>query len=352
MGNENSAKNKPLNGLQIVELQAIGPIPFAGMLLSQLGADVCVINAPGNHSLGLPVKPEFDLFAANKSVLTLDLKSAEGQSELHEKLKNSDVLIEGFRAGVLERLGLDPNNLIDKHPCLIIGRLSGFGDTGPLAQRAGHDINYLALSGVLHAIGEKEKPTVPLNLIGDFGGGAMHLLVGVLAKLVERSISNHGGLVTTSILAGTIGLTPMLYSLLADGQWRLDRQSNLLDGGAPFYRTYETLDKRFVAVGAIEPKFFLQLLMLTQLEQTLNAAEQYVQSTWPSMQQAFAQRFATRTRDAWAKDAEKLDCCVTPVLDFKEASEHAHNRANQWYRSTPFQQPDAAINFSNGKPND
>ena len=340
------SSQSPLKGLRVTELQAIGPVPFAGMLLRQLGADVTVINAPGNHNLGLPVKPEFDLFAAGKTVTALDLKTKEGLAALHEHLANTDVLLEGFRAGVMERLNCSPAALTQQHPRLVIGRLSGFGDSGPLANRAGHDINYLALSGVLHAIGDKQTPAVPLNLIGDFGGGAMHLLVGVLAKLVERSLSGTGGVVTTSILAGTIGLTPMLYSLFADKQWQNARLSNLLDGGAPFYRVYKTLDNRFVAVGALEPKFFQQLLVLTQLEDAINTAEQYQRSSWPDMQTQLTNRFAERNRDDWADDAQALDCCVTPVLDIIEASQHVHNNANNWYTTTPFNQPGPVIQFS------
>ncbi len=336
----------PLKGLRVTELQAIGPVPFAGMLLRELGADVTVINAPGNSNLGLPVKPEFDLFAAGKSAIELDLKTETGLALLHKQLADTDVLLEGFRSGVMERLNLSPNALQQRHPSLIIGRLSGFGESGPLASRAGHDINYLALSGVLHAIGNEQSPVVPLNLIGDFGGGAMHLLVGVLAKLVERSLSGSGGVVTTSILAGTIGLTPMLYSLLADKQWQTDRLNNLLDGGAPFYCVYKTLDERFVAVGALEPKFFKQLLVLTQLEDTINVDKQYKRSTWPDIRNHLSKRFAERNRDEWANDAQTLDCCVTPVLDIYEASEYSHNKANNWYTATPFAQPKAVIQFS------
>ncbi|MEE9333451.1 MAG: CaiB/BaiF CoA-transferase family protein [Granulosicoccaceae bacterium] len=336
----------PLKGLQVTELRAIGPVPFAGMLLRQLGADVTLINAPGSANLGLPVKPEFDLLAAGKSVIELDLKTDAGLTALHEHLADTDVLLEGFRSGVMERLNISPAALMQKNPRLIIGRLSGFGESGPLAARAGHDINYLALSGVLHAIGTEQSPVVPINLIGDFGGGAMHLLVGILAKLVERSLNNAGGIVTTSILAGTIGLTPMLYSLLADKQWQTDRLNNLLDGAAPFYRVYKTLDSRFIAVGALEPKFFKQLLVLMQLEDTIDADDQYQRSTWPEMRNQLARCFAERDRDDWANDAQYLDCCVTPVLDIIEASHHVHNSANNWYTAVPFKQPKPVIEFS------
>ncbi len=343
--------SQPLNGLRVVELQAIGPVPFAGMLLRQLGATVTVVNAPGQQHLGLPVKTKFDLFSQHKIVQTMDLKSACGRTEFDKLLGDTDVMLEGFRPGVLERLDLGTSKLLESHPRLVIGRLSGFGVKGPLAKRAGHDINYLALSGALHTIGDTEQPSVPLNLVGDFGGGAMHLLVGVLAKLVERSISGQGGVVTSSILAGTIGLTPMLYSLIADGQWQNQRLSNLLDGGAPFYRVYPTQDKRFVAVGALEPKFFKQLLALTGLENEINAGEQYQRTAWPNMQSLFAARFRQRDRDDWGNDAMHSDCCVTPVLDMDEASRYPHNLANHWYTDTPFTQPLPVIDFTGGEQN-
>ena len=236
--------------------------------------------------------------------------------------------------------------LSQQFPLIVLGRLSGYGDKGPLAARAGHDINYLAMSGVLHAIGNSESPAVPLNLVGDFGGGAMHLLMGVLAKLVQRGITGRGGVAQTSILAGTIGLTPMIYSHLAAGQWNLQRQNNLLDGGLPFYRVYATRDDKFVAVGALEKPFFMELLKLTDTAQLVDAAAQYDTATWPNMAKCFSERFRQRTRDEWAAMAAQTDCCVSPVLNFSEASHAEHNRANSWFVDAAFEQPATMIEFA------
>ncbi len=335
----------PLHGLRVVELHAIGPVPFAGQLLRSLGADVLRVSPPADPGLGLPVGPEYDLLNSGKRTLAIDLKQPAGLDALQRELAVADVLLEGFRPGVLERLGLAPAALLKAHPRLVIGRLSGWGHAGELAERAGHDINYLALSGVLNAIGAREAPVPPLNLVADFGGGAMHLLVGVLARLVQRSISQRGGVVETSILAGTVGLTPMFYGMLAGGIWNVERASNLLDGAMPFYRVYRCADERFVAVGAIEPKFYAQLLDLTGLAGDIDPRDQYRPRSWPATIERFAARFATRSRDDWAQAALGSDACLSPVLDFLEAARHPHNRANRLYHDEPFTQPGAVIEF-------
>ncbi len=341
---EDSSK-LPLSGLKVVELHAIGPVPYAGQLLRSLGARVLRVSPPADPGLGVRVPPQYDLLNTGKEERLLDLKSAEGLDALHAELADADVLIEGFRPGVLERLGLAPATLLERHPRLVTGRLSGWGSRGELAPRAGHDINYLARAGVLNAIGRRDEPIVPLNLIADFGGGAMHLLVGVLAKLVQRSITQRGGVVETSILAGTVGLTPMVYGLLAGGVWNLDRSSNLLDGAMPFYRVYRCADGRFVAVGPLEPKFYRELLEVTGLVGEIDPADQYRSATWPATLAKFEQRFATRTRDEWAQAAEGRDACLSPVLDFAEAAQDPHNLANGLYRSDPFAQPHETIRF-------
>ena len=323
---------QPLAGLKVVELHAIGPVPFAGYLLAQYGAQVVRISPPVDPGLGLEVAPAFDLLNSNKEALALDLKHRDGQAELERRLADADVLLEGFRPGVLERLGLDPAALGRRHPRLVIGRLSGWGEHGVLAPRAGHDINYLAVSGILHAIGSDREPEIPLNLIGDFGGGTMHLLVGILSALFRRSISGQGMVVTTSILAASIGLTPMIYGLLAAGAWTLRRRDNLLDGAAPYYRVYRCADDKHVAVGAIESRFYRALLELTGLQHRLDPAQQNNRAQWPQAIAAFSEVFATRDRDSWARDAENYDCCVAPVLDFLEASAYPHNRANKLFR--------------------
>lgn len=321
----------PLQGLRVIELHAIGPVPFAGMALRQLGATVIRVSPPSDPGLGLAIPPQFDFLNLDKQALALDLKRPEGQQVMAAQLAAADVLLEGFRPGVLERLGLPPHTLLARYPRLVIGRLSGWGDAGPLAARAGHDINYLALTGVLDTVGNADQPLPPMNLVADFGGGAMHLLAGVLAQLVRRGASGKGGVVTTSIAAGTVGLTPLVYGLLAAGQWQLRRQANLLDGGAPFYRTYRCADRRFVAVGALEPKFYRELLAVTGLAGTLDPAQQYQRETWPRMAVLLAARFAERGRDDWACAAADRDCCVTPVLNLSEAASHPQLLANGWF---------------------
>jgi len=335
----------PLNGLKVVELHAIGPVPFAGQLLRSLGASVVRVSPPSDPGLGIGVKPEYDLLNLGKHALSVDLKQPDGIAALRGELANADVLLEGFRPGVLERLGLAPAALLDAHPRLVVGRLSGWGRDGELSARAGHDINYLALSGVLEAIGAREAPVPPLNLVADFGGGAMHLVVGVLARLVQRSITQRGGVVETSILAGTVGLTPMVYGLMAGGLWNLERANNILDGALPFYRVYRCADGRFVAVGALEPKFYAQLLAVTGLEGDIDPRDQYRPSSWPATIDRFAARFATRSRDDWAQAATAYDACLSPVLDFTEAARHPHNLANGLYRGEPFAQPAEVIRF-------
>ena len=299
MADGGSSSPLPLSGLSVIELQAIGPVPFAGMLLRQLGATVTRVVAPIDPGLGVAIDPRFDLLNAGKGEQAIDLKSAEGRAALDAALAGTDVLIEGFRPGVLERLGLGPAELLARHRRLVIGRLSGWGDRGPLAPLAGHDINYLAIAGLLDCCGPAERPIPPMNLVADFGGGAMYLVTGVLARLGRRGIDGRGGLVDTSILAGTIGLSPLAYGLLAAGRWRLGREANLLDGQAPFYRTYACADGRFVAVGSLEPKFYRALLDLVGLSGTVDPATQYDESTWPALARLFAERFARRSRDEW-----------------------------------------------------
>jgi alpha-methylacyl-CoA racemase len=323
----------PLTGLKVIELHAIGPVPFAGMLLQNLGASVTRIAPPADPGLGIAIKPEFDFLNLGKSVIALDLKTDSGRATLFKMLDTTDVLMEGFRPEVLERIGLSPNNLLNQFPRLVLGRLNGWGTQGPLAARAGHDINYLALSGALLAIGTKDQPVPPLNLVADFGGGAMHLVVGILAKLVQRSLQSDqtGGVVSTSILAGTHGLMPMFYGLIANQMQSLQRENNLLDGGMPFYRVYRCSDEGFVAVGALEPKFYAQLIRLLGLSEQIDLKHQYKAATWPATQALIADTIAQKTRDQWAMLALPLDACLSPVLSFMEAQQNNHNQANGWF---------------------
>ncbi|NJD09009.1 MAG: CoA transferase [Gemmatimonadetes bacterium] len=341
-----STANLPLSGLNVVELHAIGPVPFAGMLMRNLGATINRVSPPGDPALGVAVKKDGDLLNFGKNQLYVDLMSPAGMAELHKALEKADVLLEGFRPGVLERLGLAPATLHAKYPKLVIGRLSGWGTQGAWADRAGHDINYLALAGVLNAIGTAETPVPPLNLVADFGGGAMHLLVGVLAKVIQRSITGRGGVVEASILSGTVGLTPIFFGLMSQGLWGLKREANMLDGGRPYYRVYKTKDGRFMSVGAIEAKFYLLLLKMLGLENEIDPAKQNDPASRPTTVKRFSEVFATKTRDEWAALAVNSDACAAPVLDFAEAAKEGHNLANGLYVSEPFPKPGAVLNFT------
>lgn len=321
----------PLSGLKVVELHAIGPVPFAGRLLADLGAQVTRVSPPRDAGLGIALPERFDVLNQRKTRLALDMKATEGSAAARALVDGADVLLEGFRPGVLERLGLGPAALLESNPRLVVGRLSGWGSDGPYAARAGHDINYLGLAGVLHAIGERDAPVPPLNLVADFGGGAMHLLVGVLALLVRRGIDGRGGTVDTSILAGTHGLTGMFHGMVAGGAWSLSRADNLLDGAPPFYRCYRAACGGHVSAGALEPKFYAELVDVLGLAGRIDLARQYDRDTWEATAQAFAQAVATRSRDEWARLAETRDACMAPVLDFTEAAAHPHNRANHWF---------------------
>ena len=339
----------PLAGLKVLELHAIGPVPYAGSLLISLGAQIVRVSPPADPKLGVAMKPEFDVLNAGKTQLLLDMKSAEGMAKVHEQLAQSDVLMEGFRPGVLERLGLAPADLLKRYPKLVIGRLSGFGSRGELAPRAGHDITYLAMCGVLHAIGTGETPVPPLNVVADFGGGAMHLLLGVMAKLIQRGITGKGGVAETSILAGSVGLTPLFFGLTAAGRWNpAKRESNMLDGGVPFYRVYKTKDDRHVAIGAIEAKFYLELLDVLGLKGEVDPARQLDPSTYAATIARFSERIATKTRDEWAALALPRDACMAPVLDFLEAAKYAHNLDNDLYTDKPFPKPLRTIEFDRG----
>ena len=336
----------PLAGLKVIELHAIGPVPFAGRLLQTLGAHVSRVSPLSDPGLGVAMEERFDLLNAGKTAIKCDLKSAEGLAQTLELIGHADVLLEGFRPGVLERLQLAPATLLNLNPKLVIGRLSGWGTQGPLAARAGHDINYLAISGLLQSIGTAGAPHPPLNVVADFGGGAMHLVVGVLAMMARRAITGQGGVADTSILAGTIGLTPMFYGLLANGRWNLERENNLLDGMLPFYRVYKTSDDKFVAVGALEAKFYRELLEVLNLSSQIDAAVQYKPSSWASTTALFSQTIASKTRDQWAQLALAKDACLSPVLNFSEASDYAHNQANQWHIvSSDLTEPSNIITF-------
>ena len=335
----------PLAGIRIVEMPAIGPVPHAGLVLAELGADVTRITRTAPSDLGIAVDARFDSLARGKQEVALDLKHPAGLEAARTLIGSADALLEGFRPGVMERLGLGPHPCLAANPRLVYGRISGWGDAGPLAEEAGHDLNYLGLTGILHAIGMPgEPPPVPLNLIGDFGGAAMQLACGVLAALHAARATGRGRVVATSIYEGAAALTPHLHGLRAAGLWSDRRADNILDGAAPFYRTYTAADGRFVAVGAIEPRFYRALL--AGLDLPLDPAAQMDRAAWPGTAQAFADRFATAPRDEWVARFAGTDACVSPVLDWAEAVRHPQAVALALYQEIGLPRTGARLSAS------
>ncbi|MFT5590461.1 MAG: alpha-methylacyl-CoA racemase [Bradyrhizobium sp.] len=316
-----TTKPGPLTGITIIELAAIGPVPFATRCLQQMGAQIIVVDSPVNRGLGLPLAANFDYLSSDKQHVTIDLKADDGPARLMDLLRQADVLIEGFRPGTLERLSLSPEVIHARLPALVIGRCSGWGSQSVRAATAGHDINYLALSGALAAIGPASKPIPPLNLIGDFGGAGMHLVSGILAALFSRSKDGNGTVVETSIYQGTTSLMTMLYGLADAGQWRPEREANILDGGAPYYCCYQTSDAGWMAVGAIERKFFTAFIRQIGADE-IDQDRQNDQSYWPEMRQLIAKKMNQRTRHEWDLVFRESDCCCTPVLGMDEARTH------------------------------
>ncbi|MEU7061149.1 CaiB/BaiF CoA-transferase family protein [Streptomyces sp. NPDC046197] len=314
----------PLHGLRVVELAAIGPAPFACMVLADLGADVLrVERADGRR----PFADWHRVLDRGRRVTALDLKDPAGVAELLRLAEGADVLVEGFRPGVAERLGIGPDVCLERNPRLVYARMTGWGQEGPLAHTPGHDINYLALTGALHAIGEGGGPPVPpVNLLGDFGGGGMFLVAGVLAALYERQGSGRGQVVDAAIVDGTGALLGMLVGMAAAGRWRHERGANLLDGGAPFYTCYACEDGRYVAVGALEDRFYAALLAGLELD-ARRLPDRGDPANWPALRRSFADRFLGRDRDAWARHFAHTEACVTPVLTVDEAAGHPHHRA-------------------------
>ncbi len=337
-----------LAGVTIVEMAAIGPVPFAGMVLADFGAEVIKLERLGPSGLGVPMVPRFDVTARGKKSVALDLKTEEGVAAARKLIASADAVIEGFRPGVMERLGLGPEPCLADNPRLVYGRISGWGSTGPMAAMAGHDLNYLGLSGALAAMGTPDAPPpVPLNLVGDYGGGAMMLVAGLLAALVRARGTGQGQVVETSIAEGALALTPLFYGLIAGGRWGLERGANLLDGGAPFYRCYQCADGRYVAIGSIEPKFYQALVIGLGLEGALDPAQQYDRASWPETAATIEATIRTETRDYWAAHFDGSDACLTPVLDWSEAPEHPQHKARGSFASPDgFPQPTPQVGFS------
>lgn len=319
----------PLTGVRVLEMEAIGPVPWAGMMLANMGAEVTRVERPQPMQIGIQGDARFELVRHGKQVLKADLKTDLGREAVLTQIAQTDILLEGFRPGVMERLGLSPSVCQERNPALVFGRMTGWGQYGPLANAVGHDINYIALSGALHAIGEPGKPpAVPLNLIGDFGAGGMLLIVGVLAALTDARVCGKGRVVDAAMVDGTLALMTPIFGRWQSGQWSDARESNWLDGGAHFYTTYQTADDNAVAVGAIEPQFYSALLKGLNLRPE-DLPPQHDRSTWPDMKARFASIFATRDRDDWARHFESTDACVTPVLALSELQSHPHLQARR-----------------------
>ena len=335
----------PLSGVKVLEFEAIGPGPFAGMLLADMGADVLLVDRPASSDLGIARERWMDVMLRGRRSVTLDLKTKDGAATALALVARADVLIEGFRPGVMERLGLGPEACLKLNPKLVYGRMTGWGQDGPLAPRAGHDINYIALAGVLNAFGRKgQAPVPPLNLVGDFGGGGMLLGFGIACALLHARKTGQGQVVDAAMVDGASLLAAMFSGLLAAGRWTEERGANILDTGAPWYDCYETKDAKYVAIGAIEAKFFEELVQRLGLS---GLPPQNDRARWPEMREAFGNAFRQKTREEWVKVFEGSDACFAPVLGFAEARRHPHNLARRGTISVArLEQPAPAPRFS------
>lgn len=337
--------NGTLNGLKVIEIAAIGPVPFAAMMMADMGAEIIRIDRIPVISGDGDASPSFE--NRGRISISMDLKHPASIDALLRLIDTADVLIEGFRPGVMEKLGLGPDVCRARNPGLVFGRMTGWGQTGPLAHSAGHDINYIALTGALHAMGWSDRPPAPpLNLVGDYGGGAMLLLVGVLAALQERQRSGQGQVIDAAMTDGSALLMSPFYGMAAQGQWQDRRGANFLDGGAHFYGAYECADLRFIAIGSIEPQFYRLLMQMCGLD-VPEFEDQLDAAAWPRLREKLSVLFKTKTRAEWSELMEGSDVCFAPVLSLTEAPEHPHNQARQTFinvNGTP--QPAPAPRFS------
>lgn len=315
----------PLAGLKVIEIAGQGPGPFAAMTLADLGADVVRVDRPHADDL-FSRDPGHDLLNRGKRSVILDLKRPQAVSAALALVERADVLIEGYRPRTLERLGLGPDVCLERNSRLIYGRVTGWGQTGPLAMTAGHDIDYIALNGLLHAVGDRGgPPQIPLNVAGDLGGGGVYLVIGILAALREVERSGRGQVIDAAIVDGSAHLLASVHAMLAMKDWREQRGTNLFDGGAPFYAVYETSDRRYMAVGAVEAKFYARLVEALGIE--ADVERQYERESWPVLEKQFADMFRTRTQAEWTELFESIDACVAPVLGLREAVKHPHIQA-------------------------
>ena len=309
----------PLQGLRVVEIAALGPVPFCGMVLADLGAEVVRVDRADAVTGGHIPSTRYDLMGRGKSSIGVNLKHQDGVNVVLRLVEGTDALIEGFRPGVTERLGIGPAPCLGRNPALVYGRMTGWGQDGPLSGRAGHDIDYIALSGALAAIGPEARPLPPLNLVGDFGGGGMFLAVGLLAAVLHARATGEGQVVDAAMIDGSALLTTAMHGHIAEGWWTARREANLLDGGAPFYAVYETADGEHMAVGALEPQFFGALLEGLEIDPESLPAQSDKEG-WPTIKAALASKFASQSRDEWAERFAAIDACVAPVLDATAAS--------------------------------
>ena len=325
----------PLSGVRIVELSSIGPAPFCAMLLADLGAEVLRIKPPGARAAAMPIPEAADPIWRGRSNLTLDLKLPADVGRLRDILPHADILVEGFRPGVLERLGLGPEVCLQVNPRLVVGRMTGWGQDGPLAKAPCHDPNILALTGVLHSTGYADRPPLPpLNIVGDFGGGALYLVMGLLAGLLHARATGKGQVVDVAMLDAVASLMGPVYAMRNHGLWSDERGVNALDGSCPFARCYETADGRYLMVAALEPQFYQALLhSLGPLAQSLPDREN--KANWPALHERFAAIFRTRSRDEWTRLLEGAGACVSPVLNLAEAQKHPHNQARKLFAGDP-----------------
>ena len=335
---------KPLSGLRILEFDGLGPVTFAGMVLADMGAEVLRLTRSASAGAAVFSDVGGEVLHRGRAAVAVNLKDPVDQARVLDLIAGADALIEGFRPGVMERLGLGPEAVAARNPRLVFGRVTGWGQTGPMADRVGHDINYIALSGAMHPMGEPDRPPrPPLNLVGDYGGGAMFLVTGVLAALLEAKATGRGRVVDAAMTDGSALLTALFHAFRPRGLWSDARGANLLDGGAPFYRCFTCKDGRHVAVGALEPQFYAALI--AGLGLTADEAPQFDMAGWPALHARFEALFATRDRDDWAAQFEGTDGCVTPVLSLGEAPAHPHNAARGTFVDQGVIQPAPAPRF-------
>lgn len=333
----------PLTGIRVVEMAGIGPGPFTAMMLSDMGAEVIRIDRASQKGMG----HRANVLNRGRKSIALDLKNSKGMETALRLIGQADVVIEGFRPGVMERLGLGPDVCLEKNPRLVFGRMTGWGQSGPLSQAAGHDINYISIGGALGAMGYADRPPAPpLNLVGDFGGGALYLVAGILAALVERGQSGKGQVVDAAMTDGTANLLTPFYGLMAMGMWTTDRFSNRLDGGAFYYGSYECSDGKYISIGSLEPQFYALLLEKTGIEDP-SFKEQLDEDSWPRKREILVEVFKQKTRQQWCEIMEGTDVCFAPVLNLAEAPDHPHNKArNTFVEFEGITQPAPAPRFS------